>query len=141
MWKSVCSLLMIAIACVPAEAAKFSCKFAGSANPCSVDTQTHGGGSCQQTYPEYNLTGVCEGGPMSDGSEFDCYFATGSQRPRKLGANELSSSSNLTKALAEQPGYRTVAIEYITGSAAGTLLRVAYTLDTGFAADVVCSPQ
>lgn len=141
MWKSICSLLMIATACVPAEAARFSCKFAGNANPCMIDTLNQNGGTCQQEYPSNNLTATCEGDPSSNGqSQLVCYFSTGSQRPHKLNANGLSSSDNLAKALAEQPGYRTAAFEYITTGAV-TILRVAYTTDTGFAADVACSPQ
>jgi len=140
MWKSICSLLMIATACVPAEAAKFSCKFAGNANPCIIDTLNANGATCQQDYPSNNLTATCEGGPLNNGqSQLVCYFSTGSQRPHKLSANGLSSSEDLAKALAEQ-GYRTAAFEYITTGAV-TILRVAYTTDAGFAVDVACSPQ
>ena len=140
MWKSICSLLMIATACVPAEAARFSCVFEGNKNACMVDTQDPNGKPCKQAYPAQNVTAVCEGGPMGGGSEIDCYFSTGSQNPRKLSENELSASSNLAKAMAEQSGYRTVGIEYITNTGV-TILRVGFSSDTGFAADAVCSPK
>jgi len=137
MWKSICSLLMISTACVPAEAAKFSCLFSGNKTPCLLDTQTDGGrGSCLQTYPSpYNVTAVCGG----DGNLLFCYFATGSQRPPKLGKNELSSSDNLTKAMAGQQGVRTVAVEDVFSPAG---LRLMYSdVGSGFGADVACRPK
>lgn len=76
---------------------------------------------------------------MNGGSEIDCYFAKGLQNPRKLSENELSSSSNLAKTMAEW-SYTTVGIEYITNKGVA-ILRVAYSSNTGFGADAVCTPK
>ena len=128
--------------CSQLQAANFSCEFSsggtGSANPCSVNSTTSAS-VCQQKYSTIYAT--CQGGALGAGStQLVCYFSTPDASAPTLG-NSVDRMT-VTKAFAQQPGFRTVAIEFITPSSGDTEMSLAYVEKQGASPLVVlCSPQ
>ena len=127
--------------CSQLQAANFSCQFSsggtGSANPCTVDSTTSAS-VCQQKYSAIYAT--CQGGALGSGSELVCYFSTPGAKAPALG-NSVDPLT-VTEALAQQPGFRTVAIQFITQSSVVTTMSLAYVEKTGAKTlDVICSPK
>ena len=121
------------------NAAKFSCEILkGSAlvKTCTVDSTT-------LTPCTYNfsatLVATCQGGSISSSeSELVCYFADPTAPALKFDTSPTLAAA--AKTLAEQPGFRATAIEWITSSAAMGL-SLNYTEQSGAPADsALCTP-